>query len=454
MNTYPYISPKGNRSLRVLSKTALKSLLFPGGVLLGAGALVAWGGWLTASVSIVDLYYYAAFGAGLLLAWRFHRGRVFSALVMLLLANRAIEFFAKGVVPTAGPGLTALEAVSFLLPINIALIATVRERGFTFSAVAPRVLVLFIESVFVAIICRAQPAPGSGLFHGALVSRAWFSWTRIPQISWLALTVAVGVLIARNVTHRNPAESGFAWALVSSFLALNAGGVGQVANIYFATAAVILVVSIIETSYSMAYHDELTGLPGRRAFNEAILALESPYSIAVVDIDHFKKFNDTYGHDAGDEVLCLVAGRLAGVTGGGQAFRVGGEEFSIVFSGKQVQDVIEHVERLRAIVESSIFRLRGSDRRTASRGLDRRKVGAKRGSRKRAASSVHGGSRELSVTVSIGIAGPDAKHPGVEAVIKFADQALYCAKEAGRNRVEVATLGAVRAKKKVARGTA
>ena len=66
----------------------------------------------------------------------------------------------------------------------------------------------------------------------------------------------------------------------------------------------------------MVYQDELTALPARRAFNDAVLHLQNNYTVAVVDIDHFKKFNDNYGHDIGDQVLRMVAGKLARVSGG------------------------------------------------------------------------------------------------------------------------------------------
>ena len=99
---------------------------------------------------------------------------------------------------------------------------------------------------------------------------------------------------------------------------------------------------MIENSYLLAYHDELTTLPSRRAFNDAMMRLQPPYSIAVVDIDHFKKFNDTYGHDTGDvQVLRLVASKLSLVTGGGNAYRCGGEEFTILFPGKRRDEVVE-----------------------------------------------------------------------------------------------------------------
>ena len=441
--------------MRVWSKGALKSWLLPGGLLLIAAALAARENWLPVTVSIVDLYYYAAFGAGLLLAWRFHSGRILSALVVLLLSSLALEFFTKNPSPISRPGLTALEVVSFLLPVNIAVIASDRERGFAFSSMAPRFLLLFIEAVFVAMICSSPSAPGAYLFHGALLNRAWFSWTRIPQISWLAFVATLGILIYWYVTHRKAAESGLAWALSSAFFAMNSPVGGHLARAYFATAAVILVASIIENSYSMAYHDELTGLPSRRAFNEASLGLEIPYTIAVVDIDHFKKFNDTYGHDIGDDVLCVVAGRLSGVTGGGKAFRIGGEEFTILFPGKTAQDTIEHAELLRATIERSTFRLRGSDRRTIPRGNDRRKSASakkKGGSRHKQAPAATA-TKELSVTVSIGLATADAKHNDLTSVLKIADQALYHAKESGRNRVEIGPVATARPKKKAARTT-
>ncbi len=142
--------------------------------------------------------------------------------------------------------------------------------------------------------------------------------------------------------------------------------------IYSATAVCILAVSIIENSYLLAYHDELTTLPSRRAFNDALLRLQEPYSIAVVDIDHFKQFNDTYGHDTGDQVLRLVASNLSRVTGGGTAYRCGGEEFTILFPGKTTPEVVEHLERLRTTIESSEFQMRGVDRRQTRRGPERR----------------------------------------------------------------------------------
>ena len=153
-------------------------------------------------------------------------------------------------------------------------------------------------------------------------------------------------LLARFLITRKPADSALFWSLAAFFLSLRFTGTTRISVVYSATAASILAASIIENSYLLAYHDELTTLPSRRAFNDALLRLQNPYSIAVVDIDHFKRFNDTYGHDTGDQVLRLVATNLARVTGGGQAYRCGGEEFTILFPGKTTPEVVDHLEQI------------------------------------------------------------------------------------------------------------
>jgi diguanylate cyclase (GGDEF)-like protein len=234
------------------------------------------------------------------------------------------------------------------------------------------------------------------------------------------------------------------WALAATFLTLQTNPVDRIGVAYWATAGLVLLASIIENTYVLAYHDELTSLPARRAFNEALLRLETPYAIAVVDIDHFKSFNDTYGHDTGDQVLSMVAARLARVSGGGQAFRVGGEEFSILFRGKSMKEVVPHLDSLRIAIEEAKFRVRSTpERRSNLRDGGRRKEDKKAtearsrsAARKLSAESATG---ELSVTVSIGVAEPAPKAHEVEQVIQAADKALYRAKKAGRNRVETAS---------------
>jgi diguanylate cyclase (GGDEF)-like protein len=428
----------------VWHKKALQSLFIPGGLLLLASVALFRGGFFAIPSPAIDFYYYAVFSAGVLLAWRFHSSRNLFVLVSIFLAHRAIEFFSVGRNPQTGPGHIALGVVTFLLPINFIVIAFLQERGLTFPAVTARATLLFFEAVYVAVICRPGQLAGPGYLHWRFLAKSLFFWTKLPQLGVLTFVAAFVILLIQFGERRQPLGSGLLWALGAVFLSLQAGGAGKNGSAYVATAGLILVASIIENSYILAYHDELTHLPSRRAYNEALLQLEEPYTVAVVDIDHFKVFNDTYGHDTGDQVLRLVATKLDGVSGGGQAFRVGGEEFSILFTGKRAKDVMEHLELLRATIAASLFRVRGTQERRQSppRAPDRRASARKSTpAQKTRARPLN---RDLSVTVSIGVAEPTAKLRDVQDVIDAADKALYRAKRAGRNRVELASAGRVR----------
>jgi len=194
--------------------------------------------------------------------------------------------------------------------------------------------------------------------------------------------------------------------------------------LWFSAAALALAIAVLQDTFRMAFRDELTGLPSRRALNEALAGLGSRYAIAMLDVDHFKKFNDTHGHDVGDQVLRMVASRLRKIGGGGKAYRYGGEEFTLVFPGKSMQACLPHLEDIRQMIEGYAMHLR--DR--GSRPGDDRQGRSRRSGQ---------GSQTISVTISIGVAERDAEQRTPEEVVKAADQALYAAKSGGRNRVSV-----------------
>jgi len=421
--------------LQVLSKATLRSLLVPGGIVLLAVALLVYAGWLTLALPALSFLYYCALGGGMLLAWRFHSSRIFLSLCVLFLAEEAIAVWGAGQLPLV---LTTVRAVAVLVPLDFILLALMHERGFTVESMTPVGLFLFVEAIVVAVLCRTAEAKLALPAH----ARHLAATIPLPDYAWLMLAATGTFLLVRFLLIRKPVESALLWALLAFFLSLHFTGNARVTTLYAAAAACILSTSIIENSYLLAYHDELTTLPSRRAFNDAMLRLQEPYSIAVVDIDHFKKFNDTYGHDTGDEVLRLVASNLARVTGGGRAYRCGGEEFNILFPGKSTPEVLGHLERLRENVEKSEFRMRAGDRRQTPRGPDRRTERARRRSSK--GQAIRDLAQEktpaaLSVTVSIGVATSGKKAFDPESVLKAADKALYRAKANGRNRVETAS---------------
>jgi len=242
----------------------------------------------------------------------------------------------------------------------------------------------------------------------------------LPQPALAAWLVAAGLAVARFVARPAAMEAGTLWALLTAFVALLAGKTEALLTFYFATAGLILVVSLIETSRSMAIEDELTGLPGRRALNEELLKLGSRYAIAMVDIDHFKDFNDDHGHDVGDQLLRKVGARLLSVGGGGRAFRYGGEEFSVLFDGKTRDEAAPVLEKFRAELASAPFIVRAKSRPRKKPSTTPLPAGSQ---------------KKVSVTVSIGLAEPDGTQGTPDQVIKAADAALYRAKRSGRNRL-------------------
>jgi diguanylate cyclase (GGDEF)-like protein len=423
------------------SRTTLKSLIVPGGALLLAVVVLVYSGWLTLALPALSFLYYCFVAGGMLLAWRFHSSRTFLALLVLFLAQQAIAL--AGAAHSLPASMWAvLASMTVLIPLNFVLIAVMPERGFTLSGLAPLALFLCVQTVFVTVIAQ------SGQTVTPLTARTHHvaGITSLPAYGVFAFAAAGGVLLVRSLVTRKPVDSALLWSLISFFLSLRFLPAARMTTAYSATAACILAVSIVETSYLLAYYDELTGLPSRRAFNDALQRLQASYSIAAVDIDHFKKFNDTYGHDTGDQVLRLVAARLAQVTGGGLAYRCGGEEFAILFPGKATAEVMDHLELLRVAIAATEFHTRGSDRRRVPRGNDRRFDRARADRNRGRSAKGHAirrlsqgrSSDTLSVTVSIGVASSSVRTSHPDLVLQAADKALYKAKTNGRNRVETA----------------
>jgi GGDEF domain-containing protein len=419
-------------ALQRWNRSIWKPLLIPGGIFLFAVALLTYSGWLTLAPPALSFLNCCVLAGGALLAWRFHSTRIFLALAVVGLAELATSLPAIEHAPVDSPGRIVLSAIAVLLPINLVIIAPIQERGFTVAAIAPVGLFLFVQSVIVTVWYAGQATPPTVHAHHANPAISW------PTYTWLIWIAAAVFLLLRFFWSRKPVDAALFWCLGAAEFALHFANASRLSTTYSTAAGAILAMSIIENSYLLAYHDELTALPSRRAFNDALLRLQDPYVIAAVDIDHFKRFNDTYGHDTGDEVLRLVASVLSRVSGGGQAYRCGGEEFSILFPGKSVSDVADDLERLRENVEHSEFRLRGVERRQAPRGPDRRKTGVRKSERKGVAIRrlAQAEPAPLSVTISIGAAESKESEVDPARVQQAADQALYRAKANGRNRVE------------------
>ena len=353
--------------------------------------------------------------AALLLGWRFNRSRlVFSIALLALTAYMLLRGF-----DTARDDVL-YHALTFLLPINLALVALLPERGTLTPAGLLRWVLLAAQIIIVLFL--AQPAFAaktlSFLTVRVLPGRV-MAWTPVQQPSIIAFALIGVLLMMAWIREPQSPVRGYFYALIAVFAALTWRAEGPGQELWLASAGLVLVVAVIEASYLMAYRDGLTELPGRRALNEALPRLSGQFTVAMIDVDHFKRFNDTYGHDAGDHVLRLVAARLAQAPGGGTAYRYGGEEFALVFPGKGQDECLPHLEELRETVETSRFTMR-------RRFRPRIKPKADKGRKSRQA---------IVITVSIGVAERNHRHANPDQVVQAADKALYRAKEAGRNRV-------------------
>lgn len=211
--------------------------------------------------------------------------------------------------------------------------------------------------------------------------------------------------------------------LSATFLLFAAGHFSWELHTLLSIAGSLLVLLVLGSAYDLAFRDELTGIPSRRAYNRYLLTLGRRYCIAVIDIDHFKKLNDRHGHQVGDQALRMVAGRIARF-GGGRAFRYGGEEFVVVMRGRDKEKAQQSLERMREKIAGQPLRLRASSRpKNAAHGRNRRG---------------QGGGKGIKTTVSVGLASSGGKLKTPDLVLEAADRALYKAKRGGRNKVVVA----------------
>jgi diguanylate cyclase (GGDEF)-like protein len=388
-------------------------------LLLGATVVLQTASIREAVATSAPVYSWVIFGVGILLGWRFKRSQLVVALAVLFAAERAIAFF-----PVFGPsalvGRVVYSAVAVLLPLDLAAIAWLSER--TMSTWPGRVVegAILIQPLAIALLLRPELSSVAQAMQQGIVPSG-LHVTRLPAVALLAFLVAIAATALRFVVRRTVIQASLAWALLAALLGLN--GIGPATTVYLATGGLILIVSLIETSHRMAFSDELTGLPSRRALTDALMRLPELYTIAMIDIDHFKKLNDEYGHAAGDQVLRMIGSTLTRTEGGGRPFRYGGEEFAVLFPGKSVEEALPYLEDLREAIEASSFTLRGRDRPKLRPEKPVRATG---------------GRRRVEITVSIGVAEPDEGGLEPEDVIRAADQALYHAKRTGRNRICIA----------------
>ncbi len=245
----------------------------------------------------------------------------------------------------------------------------------------------------------------------------------LPLASTLVLSITTLILFVHTLIKRDRSHSVLLASMVTSALICAWFEQNGISSLFTSLVATALMVTLLFNSHDLAFLDELTGLPGRRALMNELKHCGKHYCVVMADIDHFKQFNDTHGHDTGDDVLRIVAQELANVRGGGKAFRYGGEEFTLLFKRKSTEDAEPFIDKIRQSIADYPLTIR--DKQTRPKSLSK---SANKKSRKSPADS----STQVQVTVSFGIAQRQVDQRPSD-VMKSADQALYRAKENGRN---------------------
>jgi len=393
----------------------LPLLFYPALPVAAAVGLMLWREWPPALTLIVPFVPWVMALIGAAICLMYQRSQTMALMLCVLAATAIWPALARQAPWALGP---ALAWWSLAYTIN----ALWSERSSMWLDMVLRVALMAAGVAAIALVGK----DGLTDVFGTMALQGKLARLGVPVEALVGLLVTGLTLTLLLLRYGRPQQAGQWLGFVCMAWALPRGAEHPIELALMSAAALTaLCISLAHEGFHMAFRDELTGLPGRRALNERLQRMGRVYTLAMADVDHFKAFNDTHGHDVGDQVLRMVASQLRRVPGGGQAYRYGGEEFTLVFPGKTAAESMPHLETVRRAIEAYQMRLRDKPARPKADQVGLRRRGG-RGGRN---------SRPLRVTVSIGVAERGDALRAPDAVIKAADQALYKAKDGGRNQV-------------------
>lgn len=365
----------------------------------------------------------------LLLGIFFHQSKI-AFLSVLLAAITYLLKHAEGNAESSNQAHALIFLSSIYIPPMMALFYHLTERGILTVHGYIRLIIIF--SAIIVILLLPSIESISNLLSSKdlpFIFRPVGDWLVLPRIGVILTLVTVPFFFFRN-RHETPFTG--ALLLISMFGALMGlnymssfwHGRGHVVmNTFMIFSLSVLTWAVLESIWRHAHMDELTELPARRAMRHHFASLGSDYAISVVDVDHFKRINDHYGHSTGDQVLRYIASFLKAAQFG-KAYRYGGEEFVIISEKPDFKMLVQELENLRKTIHKRPFVVRGKDRPKKKEDMQV-KVGDDAGREK------------IEIAVSIGVARSSDTLTNPTDVMNAADDALYRAKEAGRNQLKI-----------------
>ena len=319
-----------------------------------------------------------------------------------------------------------LTLLSPMLMITYALVpqsSCLQLQGLLAVLLTPLIILLIAGLLAInqqLFLAAATDALKNGLGGGYLAALSW-------TLYFIAISLCLGLSLYRQKSIHNSLLGCSLMSLMTyGWIQLN-----SVSAFMFSGMGLLLAINLTVSLLQIGYRDDLTQIGNRRALQQTAKTLRGPYSVAIVDADYFKKINDQFGHDLGDQALRVIASLLKQTADGGKPFRYGGEEFCLLFKGKTEQEVLDTMEACRQAIANYDMVVRDKKHRPTK---------SKQGETRRGASKRKSNFR---LTVSIGVASSDSANPNgsinpFEQVLKSADKALYRAKASGRNCIQAA----------------
>ncbi len=364
------------------------------------------------------------------LGWKINQTRILWVAAILLLIHVLVRW------PGALPfdwlvRRRIIQAACIGLPVSYLILFLGKESPIMDQRTIWRVILALSPFILLASIASLAPKSFAGLLSWRIaLGGRYLAFPNAGLLTWLPFLAASVFLGDQRI---RPFIIAVAATVIPSILAGHLAlrttpeaGISPNLAAAAATLAIcaILLYSILSMYWQRVYLDELTEIPNRRALEERLHSITGRFSLAMIDIDNFKSFNDTYGHDEGDNVLRYVARHLTAEFGKG-AFRYGGEEFCVIFDGMKGDEAFPLMDAARRKLAQRFFHIRTSGLRH-KRDRGRRVV--------RSASRPH--ADIVRITLSAGLASTEHEaDAATDEVVKNADDALYLAKTSGRNRV-------------------
>ncbi|HJT24275.1 MAG TPA: GGDEF domain-containing protein, partial [bacterium] len=313
-----------------------------------------------AVINSIFLVPYAGLILIALLGWQINQTRIFWTALLLL----AFYFYLRNpdiFVITETGRLETLQIVSVAFPVALCIIYLLKEsRLWSDLSLARFLLALFPLLLLICLLSWVPDLYQSLMFWAPPVPSQSAS---LPKLSW----VAVGFFLLVVTYLYDPKVKSFLVALMAAFVpflfciqvSLLSGASSKLPTSFhvvvaFTTLTLVLLHALLRMYWQKVYQDPLTAVSNRQALDERLHTLNGNFSLAMVDIDHFKKFNDTYGHAEGDNVLRMVAQHLEENLGD-KVYRYGGEEFCVVFEKTTLDAAKTMMEKTRSTLEKRKF---------------------------------------------------------------------------------------------------